>query len=426
MKRRLLPFLAYVISLTLGALVAVNARTPRTYFMRDFEVWLVLGCILVALGATRKATPLRFAPVVLVLALAGWREGTWLHDRATVRDATAEELAELGRHVITGVPRSREDLAWLLARKAIGGVFVSNRVDDLAATIKQWKSVHPDLIVTTDQEGGVVSRLSPPLPQQPSLGSFVDDKKHVFDRAETERLAKEQAAGLAGLGIDVNFAPVVDLAFNTTFDGSDLYSRLPQRTIARDPMLVSEVATLYARALAEKGVTVTAKHFPGLGRVRDDTHFFAARNDAATEDLDKEDWAPYRAYVASGMNVWVMVAHVLVPRIDPDALASQSRAVVSGKLRDSVGHKGIVVTDDLCMFPAFYGDGGIEAAAVRAINAGVDELLIAYDPDQYYRAMAALIRARRSGALDRREIAASAARITAFAARSRSTAANSL
>jgi beta-N-acetylhexosaminidase len=178
---------------------------------------------------------------------------------------------------------------------------------------------------------------------------------------------------------------------------------------------VGRVAAEYCGGLLEGGVIPTLKHFPGLGHVREDTHLTSADLELPVERLEREDWVPYRAVDAAVPGAaWVMLAHLRLPEIDAEQPASTSRAVVQEVVRKKLGLNNVLVTDDLNMRPTLYArDGGIGGSCVRALNAGVDVLLIAWIGENYYPAMAAVLKAHERGELDEALLEQSAERLEA-------------
>src|SRR5262249_12543824 len=156
------------------------------------------------------------------------------------------------------------------------------------------------LWIATDQEGGAVSRLSPPLPRQPAIASVAAAQADATARnTAAHAYGLAQGRALAGLGINLNFAPVVDLNKNLV-NPNDRYTRIRERAISADPAVVTEVAQSYCLGLVDAGVRCTLKHFPGLGGVFEDTHLEAGHLRAATEELARADWIPFRALMAGG------------------------------------------------------------------------------------------------------------------------------
>jgi beta-N-acetylhexosaminidase len=337
--------------------------------------------------------------------------------------AEPERLARLGRHVLVGY-RSADEIRALVRHRAIAGVFLTARNvlgKDAAAIRREMESFRelrqhtgePPLWIASDEEGGPVSRLSPPLHRQSPLSSLAEPCGR--DRVACEELAgaygEFQGLGLAALGVNLNFAPVIDLDHHVS-NPDDRYSRISQRAISSDPAVVAAVADAYCLALAKTGVHCTLKHFPGLGRVWGDTHLGPARLDATPADLAASDWIPFRKLMAA-VGRFTMLAHVRLMAIDPERPASISKRVVTELLRGAWGHDGPLVTDDFSMLAIHRSRPGTGGAAVEALNAGVDLVLVSYDADQFYVVMSALLRADREGRLDPEALRRSEARLRA-------------
>jgi beta-N-acetylhexosaminidase len=201
---------------------------------------------------------------------------------------------------------------------------------------------------------------------------------------------------------------VLDLkpaAGHNRFDHNTL---IGQRAIADDPTVVSEIARAYVHGLESVGVGATLKHFPGLGRVRSDTHLFDASLDSPIEALKASDWRPFREVLAES-NAALMVGHVSLPAIDPGRPASHSKPVIDGILRKDWGYQGLVITDDLVMGAIYQHD--VCVAVVEALNAGADLLLVAFDGAQFYRLFTCAADAATQGRLDQAMLQLSDARL---------------
>ncbi|WP_043648565.1 glycoside hydrolase family 3 N-terminal domain-containing protein [Chitinilyticum litopenaei] len=351
--------------------------------------------------------PLRglISPIALVALILS---GSWLAQhswsRHQVMRAPAETARQLGQHVIAGYTDEAE-LRELIARGLIGGVFITRRnIDGMDAgqirtLIAGWQALRrehglPPLVIATDQEGGLVSRLSPPLDFQPALGKVLADSQDAEKAAE--QYGAQQGRGLAQLGITLNFAPVVDLDHGIR-NPDDRYSKISQRALASTPAAVSSAAAAYCRGLRQQGVQCTLKHFPGLGRVFEDTHADSASITTPLAELERSDLHAFRTLMDKG--AVTMLAHARLTALDATLPASSSPAVI-GMLRRDWGYQGLLITDDLSMAGAREAPGGIEAGAVSALNSGVDWLLVAWDPALVYPVLAALLDAQEAGSLD--------------------------
>lgn len=279
---------------------------------------------------------------------------------------------------------------------------------DAVAQLKQAAADAPQarpLLLMTDQEGGKVRR----LPGAPELsarrtGSAPDPLGAAVDSGTG-------AAGtLAGAGLNVNLAPVLDV-YDTPGNFIDRY----ERSYGQDPARVGELGSAFLVSQQSLGVAATAKHFPGLGAAARDENT-DARPVTLPVPLDRlrsRDEAPYRAAIAAGVRL-VMASWAVYPALDPDRPAGMSPAVIQGELRERLGFDGVTVTDALeaeALTP--YGPTGPRAVAAAA--AGMDLILCsARDARQGEDATTALAAALDSGGLDRAAFAEAVARVDAL------------
>ncbi len=310
--------------------------------------------------------------------------------KRNVLHTDAAQAHMLGQHFVVGYT-SLDEVAPLAEQGLIAGIYVArhniagrttDEIKSEIAALQERRRVAglPPLIVAADQEGGIVSHLSPPLTELPALASLAGLPPDIRVR-EAKAFGHIHGQELAQIGVNQNFAPVLDLrrAGRTRFDFNTLTG---QRAISDDPAAVAEIGLAYVRGLETSGVRGTVKHFPGLGRVRADTHHFSANLDASLAELEASDWRPFREVLA-GSNAQLMIGHVTVTAIDPDRPASHSKRVVDGIIRQKWNYQGVVITDDLVM-GAIYNHN-VCTAVVEALNAGVDLLLVAFDGSQFYR-----------------------------------------
>ncbi|MEA3471685.1 MAG: glycoside hydrolase family 3 protein [Thermodesulfobacteriota bacterium] len=223
------------------------------------------------------------------------------------------------------------------------------------------------LFIAIDQEGGRVSRLKerfgfPPSVSQKYLGS-------VDDLEVTKKYAKRAAETLADLGINVNFAPVVDLDRNP---GNPVIGKL-ERSFSSDPDTVARHSIVFIEMLHGHGVLSAIKHFPGHGSSSSDSHKGFVD---VTDQWSPDELKPFETIIQSGNCDMVMTAHIFNARLDPNWPATLSNGTISGILRDDMGFDGVIVSDDMQMdaIRSFYG---LEKAIKMAIHAGCDMLIFA-------------------------------------------------
>ena len=246
------------------------------------------------------------------------------------------------------------------------------------------------IIVSVDQEGGIVTRLGPTF-GFPPVASEADIGRGSVATART--WAKGLVATLDAADINLNFAPVVDL----NVDPKSPAIGALDRSFSADPDVVVQRATIEIDAHRAAGVRTTLKHFPGIGSARTNTDFGVAD---VTKTWSRTELEPFRKLIASGDADLVMAGHVVNGQLDPDRPASLSRAVVTDLLRGELGWSGVVVTDDL-QAAAITKAFGRDEAILLALEAGCDLLLFAnqqvYDPGIVDRVVGVITKGVTSG-----------------------------
>ena len=264
------------------------------------------------------------------------------------------------------------------------------------------------LLTAVDQEGGRVNRLKPDYGFPASVSH--EELGRLDDERETHRHAAATAATLKAVGFNLNLAPVVDLDANP----DNPIIRGKRRSFSADPGAVLRHASTFVLAHREHGVLTCAKHFPGHGSARGDTHLGLVDVTASWTERELE---PFRDLAAAGLADAIMTAHVFNARLDPDRPATLSSKVVTGILRGHLGFDGVVVSDDIEM-RAISSRYGLEESVPAAVEAGIDLLCFGnnlnYDPDIAPRAAAILERAVTSGRIPLSRIDASHRRLLAL------------
>jgi beta-N-acetylhexosaminidase len=267
------------------------------------------------------------------------------------------------------------------------------------------------LLVAIDEEGGEVDRLKarygfPATLSEAELGAR-------DDAAYTRKRARAIGQTLAGLGIDLDLAPVVDLDVNPK---NPIIGAL-HRSFSSDPTVVTRQGLAYLAGLHDAGVGGTLKHFPGHGSSTGDTHLGWVD---VTTTWTRTELEPFRTIIAKGAADAVLVAHVFDSDLDRTYPASLSSAVIDGMLRADLGFDGVVITDDLQM-GAIRQVYGYETAVERAILAGADILTIAnqqvYEPDVVEKTVDIVEAAVSAGRIEVSRIDDSWRRIAALKAR---------
>ncbi|MEF2277223.1 glycoside hydrolase family 3 N-terminal domain-containing protein [Deinococcus sp. YIM 134068] len=255
-------------------------------------------------------------------------------------------------------------------RHPVGGVCLFRgsltELEDVARLVVGLRDVlGPDLLVSIDQEGGSVVRL-PGLPTSPG-GRVLGEGD---DPARTERISLGMARGLRSLGINVNFAPLLDVNTNPR------NPVIGERAFGETPERVTRHGLAFLRGHHAAGVMAVAKHYPGHGDASVDSHLALPTVDRGEADLDAVELAPFRAAVGAGLES-VMTAHLLLPRVAPEPATVSPR--ILSDLRSRLGFGGLVYTDALHMGALLDLYPQAESAR-RSIEAGADHALI-FAPD---------------------------------------------
>jgi len=328
--------------------VAASLRLAVLLLTLSVPAW-VAGC-----GSAAPA-PERFGalnPRLGELLLVGFH-GTALEDNAALERLVCETR-------VAGVI--------LFARNIVNAEQTARLTRELSARARECTG-HA-LLVAVDAEGGRVMRLGPDAgwtetPSHQDLGQ-------AGDLAQTELEARRIGGMLRAAGINWNLAPVVDVGYNP----ANPVIVGVGRSFGATPTLVAAQARAYITGMHAAGVLTALKHFPGHGSSADDSHAgFVDVTDTARPDVEL---VPYRLLLAEGVVDAVMTAHVYNRHLDAWVPATLSRPTIDGMLRHKLGWRGVVVSDDMRMgaIEQHYGAGD---AAVRALRAGVDLILIADD-----------------------------------------------
>ncbi|EGE44415.1 glycoside hydrolase family 3 protein [Streptomyces sp. SID4928] len=253
------------------------------------------------------------------------------------------------------------------------------------------------LLVSTDQEHGIVCRVGEPatlLPGAMALGAG-------GSRSDTRRAARIAGAELAALGINQNYAPDADVNVNPA------NPVIGVRSFGSDPAAVAALVAEQVKGYQGAGVASTAKHFPGHGDTSTDSHTGLPVINHTRAQWEELDAPPFRAAVRARIDS-IMTAHIVVPALDPsEDPATLSRPILTGILREELGYDGVVVTDSLGMegVRTKYGD---DRVPVLALLAGVDQLL---NPPNLSVAWNAVLAAVRGGEISEARVDESILRI---------------
>jgi beta-N-acetylhexosaminidase len=324
----------------------------------------------------------------LMLAFRGATVPTWLRDRLAAAPAAGVSLF---RAPNVRSPRQVRRLTDGLQAAARGGV--SGATAD-----------NPPLLIATDQEGGQLLALGDgftPFGAPMAIGA-------TGDADLSERVGRAIGLELRAVGVNINYAPVLDVASGPGNPALGI------RSFGDDPAEVARLASAWLRGLQSAGVAGTGKHFPGIGRLSLDSHHALGALDRTRDELESVELAPFRAASEAGVRL-VMSGHFAVPALTGSRTlpSTLSRRVMSGVLREDLAFDGVSITDALDM-RALPQDATQAIDVVAALVAGVDLLLAPPDRRAQRRIEAGLTRAAAIGLLDEASIQRSIARLDAL------------
>ncbi len=296
----------------------------------------------------------------------------------------------------------------LIKEYDLGGVILFSRnIEDpsqcarLTKALQKFSSDAP-LFIAVDQEGGRVSRLPLPFTQFSSARTIGQCDTISLTYSHAEAIAKE----LRSVGINMNFAPVLDI------DTNHKNPIIGDRAFGETPTIVSKHGLAMMVGMMDQKVIVCGKHFPGHGDTAADSHETLPELDHPLSRLVDIELKPFIHAVENRIPC-IMTAHVRYRGIDDRLPASLSKKVIGQLLRKTIQFNGVVITDDLEM-KGITSDFSVPEAAVRAVKAGSDLILVCHSPDQQAAVLEALIHAFEKGTLSEEKLDASLARLLAL------------
>lgn len=275
--------------------------------------------------------------------------------------------------VLLGFP-GRElstELAGLLAGGLTGVAIYPRNFRDAAELSRLTRDIRQSaarpVLIGIDQEGGTKFSLGEPFTPWPSPAEL----GRLGDIGVVEQVARAMARELRAAGVNLNFAPMLDLAVNPN---SAVTSG---RSFGGDPRHVAEMGCAFLRGLQTEGVFACAKHFPGHGDTAVDPHLDLPRFDGTRERLISQELVPFAAAIKADVPL-IMTAHILLPRIDSASPASLSRELLQSILREELAFDGIILADDLGM-GAIARHYEVGESVVRTLQAGTDIAMLCHD-----------------------------------------------
>ena len=316
----------------------------------------------------------------------------------------------LGSLFMVGIPQPVLDTETRLRLRELrpGGIILFRRnytdPDALAALCVELHSLFSNTVplIAIDHEGGRVHRLQPPFTHFPAMVNV--GLSNSVDLAYRVGLAMGHE--LRSVGIDLDFAPVLDVLTNQA------NTVIGDRAFSTDPYQVALLGRAQARGLRDAGIIPCGKHFPGHGGTLLDSHDDLPKDERSLDEITKIDLYPFQQVIAEGIEM-IMTAHVLYPVLDSDLPATVSPKILNDLLRQQLGFNGVIMTDDLEM-GAVVRHSTIEQAVMNALNAGADMLLVCHKIDLAIAARDACVQALESGTVSRTRVEDAAQRIAAL------------
>ncbi|KGN40661.1 glycoside hydrolase family 3 protein [Knoellia aerolata] len=363
----------------------------------------------VAATLAAGAVPLTTADAAAPAGPKGWVQST------LVRMTTEEKVGQLFVQQVYGQDATTPDArnlplygvatpAEVVQKYHLGGVIYFAWTDSVKnpqqiaglsnglqqAALAQDSKVDIPLGISIDQEQGVVTRIGPPATQFPGSMALGAGRSAEDARTAAAITGKE----LRAMGVNTNFAPVADVNVNP------LNPVIGTRSFSSDPALAADLVAAQVAGYQEDGrVSASAKHFPGHGDTATDSHVAFPVITHTREQWEQLDAPPFKAAIAQGIDM-IMTAHLAFPALDDSGNpATLSKPILTDLLRGELGYQGVIVTDALEMqgVRELYGDAEV---AVRALEAGVDQLLMTPAMDEAYAAVLAAVESGRISAAD--------------------------
>ena len=294
-----------------------------------------------------------------------------------------------------------QSIVGLIKQEKIGGVILFSRnfkdvpqlirlINDVQTCSFEYQDV--PLFVSVDQEGGRVSRLGPPFTQFPSCAEIGGSNDEIQTKSYAESLANE----LKVCGINMNYAPVLDILTNKE------NKVIGDRAFGSDPDLVSCHGNIVIKEFLDQNLIPVGKHFPGHGSTSLDSHFDLPDVDTSMEHLKTFETMPFQKAIQNGLEV-IMTAHVRYHRMDPLFPATLSKTIVTRFLKEDLGYKGLIITDDLEMkaVERYYSE---EEIPVLAVLAGADCLLVCHNHERQQVFIKGLKTAVKKGVISEKRI----------------------
>lgn len=319
--------------------------------------------------------------------------------------ASMSQTEKLGQMVMIGIQGTKvdDDSLYMLNQYHMGGVILFDRnmesleqVKQLTSDLQAQSNEKVPLFIGIDEEGGDVVRMAEkltPAPSQKEIGATGD-----IEQAKT--WAIKTAKSLKDMGINVNFAPVADVGSND------------KRSYSTDANTVIDFVRAATKGYQQENIIYSLKHFPGIGKGKVDSHIDSSSIDVAKEVLMTEDILPFKTIIdeSDPNDYFILVSHLKYLALDEEYPASLSSKIMTDLLRNELGYKGIIITDDMEM-GAVANHNDFRSIGVNAVKAGADIVLVCHEYEHQQEVYLGLLDAVNSGEISQERIDESVKRI---------------
>lgn len=317
-----------------------------------------------------------------------------------------EKIGQMIFAGVSGTTLKSNDLSLINEYKVGGIIFFKENLEStnqIVHLLNDIKSTNENnnipLFLGIDEEGGRISRLPNEIERIPSSQKISKTNDVLFAHDIGKILGKE----LSTFGFNLDFAPVLDVNSNSK------NPIIGDRSFGDNAEVVSSFGIETMKGLQSQNIISVVKHFPGHGDTSVDSHLELPVVNKTLEQLNKLELLPFQKAITNGTDM-VMVAHILLPKIDPTSPSSMSKEIISGILRGQLNYDGVVITDDMTM-KAITNNYNIASATVESVKAGSDIILIAHDYQNVISSFQALKKAVVDGEIPEERINDSVRRI---------------
>ena len=319
--------------------------------------------------------------------------------------ASMSQTEKIGQMVMIGIQGTKvdDDSLYMLNQYHMGGVILFDRnmespeqVKQLTSDLQAQSNEKVPLFIGIDEEGGDVVRMAEkltPPPSQKEIGATGD-----IEQAKT--WAIKTAKSLKDMGINVNFAPVADVGSND------------KRSYSTDANTVIDFVRAATKGYQQENIIYSLKHFPGIGKGKVDSHIDSSSIDVAKEVLMTEDILPFKTIIdeSDPNDYFILVSHLKYLALDEEYPASLSSKIMTDLLRNKLGYKGIIITDDMEM-GAVANHNDFRSIGVNAVKAGADIVLVCHEYEHQQEVYLGLLDAVNNGEISQERIDESIKRI---------------